>query len=319
VCQNAADISPRNGQRAVAPFTVSFLIHACPLEPLRLIRVAGADRVAFLQGQLTQDLRGLGDGDCLRYGWTNAQGRVLATGLVFAWQDSLWLTVSASTADAVLKRLRLFVLRARVALEAVPTAPTGAFTGPAPLALGDDELAASAGARLVGADWIALRVPGDDSRALLAATGGREPPLAVPFAGNALEWSLADIRAGLASVEATTADQYIPQMLNLDLVAGVSFGKGCYTGQEVITRTRHLGRVKRRMFRLLSNQPLDIGAAILGEAAEIGRVVAAAPAGGGHEVLAVLPIESATGPLWGDAGRTITLTPGSLPYAIPPA
>ncbi len=64
------------------------------------------------------------------------------------------------------------------------------------------------------------------------------------------DWRLADIRAGLAQVYAATSELFVPQMLNLDLIDGISFTKGCFTGQEIVARTQHLGRIKRRMFRL---------------------------------------------------------------------
>ncbi len=63
-------------------------------------------------------------------------------------------------------------------------------------------------------------------------------------------WRLADIRAGLPQVYAATSEAFVAQMLNLDLLDGISFTKGCYTGQEIIARTQHLGRIKRRLFRL---------------------------------------------------------------------
>jgi tRNA-modifying protein YgfZ len=305
---------------AVAPFPVSLLTRACPLHPLRLLRVSGPDRLAFLQGQLTQDLREIGAGECRRYGWTNAQGRLLATGLILAWQDSLWLTVAASIADDVQKRLRMFVLRARVDIGAAELPLTGILTGAAAIRIGSADLAASADARLVCADWIAVRVPGDDGRVLLTGNADWIQAFTAPLVrATASEWALADIRAGIAGIEAATADQYIPQMLNLDLVGGVSFNKGCYTGQEIITRTRHLGRVKRRMYRLLSDRPLDIGSVIFTTGGETGKVVATAPADNCHENLAVLPIAFASGPLHADAERQVELTLAPLPYAVPVA
>jgi folate-binding protein YgfZ len=127
---------------------------------------------------------------------------------------------------------------------------------------------------------------------------------------------LAAIRSGIATVTAATSGEWIPQMLNLDLVNAISFTKGCYTGQEIVARTQHLGRIKRRMFRYglegMAPAPLD---PLLVEDHKVGEVVSSTDVDGGAECLAVVNLEY--------RGRSLTLSDGriceplSLPYEIP--
>jgi hypothetical protein len=128
--------------------------------------------------------------------------------------------------------------------------------------------------------------------------------------------SLEAIRAGRPTVVLASREAWIPQMLNFDLIDGISFSKGCYTGQEIVARTQHLGRIKRRTFRYTTGgaapAPLT---AVMDGSEKVGEVVNAAVAGVGCELLAVVALESAGRPLALEDGRT--LVPASLPYAIP--
>jgi len=132
---------------------------------------------------------------------------------------------------------------------------------------------------------------------------------------TAANWPLALVRAGLPEVDATTSGEWIPQMLNLDLVGGISFRKGCYTGQEIVARTQHLGRIKRRMRRLAtSGAPPAPGTALAIAGSKVGEVVLAACDGAVTELLAVLALDSTAGPLLLPDGRECLRLP--LPYAV---
>jgi hypothetical protein len=131
------------------------------------------------------------------------------------------------------------------------------------------------------------------------------------------EWLAADIAAGLPQVFAATSEQFIPQMLNVDLIDGVSYTKGCYTGQEIVARTHHLGRVKRRTMRFhvaagdavpapLTNLLLD--------GAKAADVLMSAATGDGIELLAVTNLDAAGKVLQLEDGRSAE--PRSLPYGL---
>lgn len=293
-----------------------------PLHALQLLRIAGSDRAAFLQAQLTQDIRPVSAGHGSRYAWADAQGRVLVAGEVFAWSEAFWLTVPAILAESIARRLRLFVLRSQVTIDiaggilAGRFVPAGAVADLQGSALPRQPLGCAATEH-----WHALRL--DAERLLFAAAPAAMPELPATLPGTAADaggWALADIRAGFARLDSATG-VYIPQMLNLDLAGAVSFDKGCYPGQEIITRTRHLGRLKRRLFRYASGMPpMAPGDPLFAAAGgECGAVVLAAATATGSEILAVVRLDAAAGTLFADAALRRPLRQLDLPYAVPGA
>lgn len=326
VCQNGAEFSSRAGSLSAPINTPAPQWRAARLEFQRLIRVAGADRAQFLQGQLTQDLRQVTPSRSALTGWADAQGRLRLCGQIFHWGDALWLCAPAAIAEQLVARLRMFVLRAKVTVTLSDLVLTGLLgpDQPAPLSLGGTRITADVLACAMAPDWFATRVAGDARRILLTGTADSVNTLLGELDPEALtgrDWLEADISAGLPAIGVETTERFIPQMVNLDLLGGVSFAKGCYTGQEVITRTRHLGRVKRRMFRFACDQPVALkpGEAIHAMQREAGQVVSASATAGGTEILAVTQLAELAGPLFADAGRTVALRRMNLPYSVPEA
>jgi len=156
--------------------------------------------------------------------------------------------------------------------------------------------------------------PGTRLAEQLAARVGA-PPLAAR--GGADGYALALVRAGLPEIGPGTSEEWIPQMLNLDLLDAISFEKGCYTGQEIVARTQHLGRIKRRMFRLATpgGAPPAVRTAVLADGAKVGEVVLGATTDGAAECLAVINLEARDRPLALEDGRECRVLP--LPYAVP--
>jgi hypothetical protein len=126
------------------------------------------------------------------------------------------------------------------------------------------------------------------------------------------EWKLALIQAGIPTIEAATTEKYTPHMLNLDCLGAISFSKGCYTGQEVVARTEHLGRAKRRLMHFRMDAPgVQAGDRVIHDGQEVGEVVNVA----GPHLLAVAPVELHGEELSIDGRRA---SPLPLPYAVPP-
>ncbi len=294
-----------------------------PLTKLAIISVAGTDRRSFLQGQLTQDLNRLTTSRTLLTGWTNPQGRLLLIGQLIERQADILIIVPRELADGIIKRLRMFVLRASVVIEEAPLLAFGLRHLPEDQAtvVFETTLEAHPQASCDNGSLVIARLAGDPSRALLL---GEQQDLFSSLttgeisAASETEWQLANIDQGIPSVASTTSEAFIPQMVNLDLLSGISFSKGCYVGQEVIARTQNLGRIKRRMFRLASStdEHLSAGDALLtAEGKTAGRIVAAANIRGKCRLLAVIQLAKRQAPLFTETHQPVEVM--NLPYEIP--
>lgn len=286
------------------------------------IEAAGADCETFLQGQLSADLRSLCPEQALWAGYHSAKGRLLAVPLLVRDGDAVQLWLPAGLIEAVLKRLKMYVLRARVTL----TAPAG----PAAWGLLGRDSAQWLEARGLPCPVLSLqmresdglrvlRAAGPAPRYLLLGTPARLSALAPQAADGAYTWRAADIRAGVPVISPETQDRWVAQMVNLDLLGGVSFDKGCYTGQEVVARLHYLGNLKKRMFLLTGDgAPPAPGCAIHetgGDTQAVGEIVDAAAEGIGFVATAVLQIsrrQSAALHLAGTGDRRL-----SVPQAFP--
>ena len=205
------------------------------LEHYGLLHAAGADARAFLHAQLTNDLQNLPPGRARYAGWCSAKGRLLATFLVVPHADGFLLQLSRDLVPVVLKRLSMFILRSKVKLTDASGqwAQYGVWDPDAGEALAVSE---RDGAIAIGIDA---------GRRLVLAPEGH-----LTADAPAGEWMLAEVRAGRPLIGQPTQDQFVPQMVNLELAGGVDFRKGCYPGQEVVARAQYRGAVKRRMYRL---------------------------------------------------------------------
>ena len=279
-----------------------------PLSTLGVLRIGGADARSFLQGQLSNDLQRLSAQHSLLAGYHNPQGRTLALLRLLAYGDELLALLPTELIDTVRTRLAKFVLRAKVTLR-------------------DDSSAWQLGARL-GADAAPGSVQPEGGALRLGLAGRRElwlaaAPGAPAPGGDAREWELARLAAGEPQVWRATSEQFVAQMLNLDLLDAIAFDKGCYTGQEVIARAHYRGRVKRRLQRFRSHARLTLTPGAAGKLADgrSFRVVDAVVLSDGRcEFLAVAPLAGAEAdaePLPVGAGVALEAEALPLPYALP--
>jgi folate-binding protein YgfZ len=300
------------------------------LSHLGLLEVTGADAEAFLQGQLSCDVAGLATDRSTFGSYCSAKGRMLASFLLWRETYGFAIALSRTLVGAIEKRLRLFVLRAKVAVadRSSERVLIGAAGDAAETALRSAIGAVPEQAHRVarGDGVTVVRIPAnrfliaaapEGAQGLWDAISGKLRPVGTPC------WEWLDISAGLPLVTAQTQDELVPQMANLELIGGVSFQKGCYPGQEVVARTQYRGKLKRRMFlaRVEGSAPAP-GDPLYSEdlgAQASGAIVNAAPApGGGFDVLAVVPTSSAAGStvrLGSLDGAPLHFRP--LPYAVP--
>lgn len=276
-------------------------------ENLRAIRISGADRAQFLQGQLTQDVGRAVPDATIFAGWADVKGRLLWAGRMFALDQSFCLIVPNGIADTIAARLRMYVLRARVVIDL----PDLQLAGVRRIDALPTASEWPAGARLV-------RDSHDSSRAWLIGSGATPGAAGAMATMSPQEWLLDDIRAGLPEIGSHTTGEFVPQMVNLDLLDAISFDKGCYIGQEIVARMRYLGRVKRRMLRFSgTGTPPGAGDPVHASRGVVGKFVAAASSGCSFECLAVVHVDDWPGPFFVDAGGGQPLAEQTLPYRIP--
>ncbi len=303
-----------------------------PLESLGALRIRGRDAVGFLQGQLSSDLTQLDAGRSLLAGYHNPQGRVLALmRLLEPARGEVLALLPRELVSPVMNRLRSFVLRSKVELAddslswRIEGLVAGGADAPVPASAAHLPAAAGAVARL-GESWVA-RVGERPARWLsVSPAGGAHGAGAFARWERALpaRWQRHAIENGEPQVYAATSGEFVAQMLNLDVLGAIAFDKGCYTGQEVIARAHYRGRVKRRLQRFRSGEPLGLKPGDAGELADgrVFRVVDAVPAAdGGCEFLAVAPLASAAaradeGPA-AAGGPRLDAAQLPLPYELP--
>jgi folate-binding protein YgfZ len=222
---------------------------ACRLGDWGVIRARGVDAGKFLQGQLTNDVLGLAPERACLAGFCSAKGRLQASFVVWKGRsDEFLLACSASLLGPTLKRLSMFVLRARcslsdasgeLALWGVAGAAAETMLGAIPV-WGRRESDASTVVRLP--DGAAHR------RCLVAAPLDLDVASQAGSAVNLDTWHWLQVQSGVVTIEAATVDRFVPQMVNFERVGGVDFQKGCYPGQEVVARSQYRGTTKRRTF-----------------------------------------------------------------------
>lgn len=230
---------------------------------LTVVKISGADATTFLQSQLTQDMASVTPRQSSLAGFCTAQGRLWASMLLVKHEqaDEVLAVVRGDLLESFLKRLKMFVLRSKVTLEASAELKVlGLETQTKDLSSLMSALGVSLGSEAQGSDWglsstacgYWVRVPSHETDLVRFLIIGSQQQvhqlgqtLSTPTDSSA--WQIHDIQAGIPWVELATQDLFIAQTLNLDLIGGVSFTKGCYPGQEVVARAHYRGAVKRRM------------------------------------------------------------------------
>ena len=291
---------------------------AALLEDFSLLRFSGADAAAFLHGQLTCDVQALKPGNSSYGGYCTPKGRLLATFLLWPEDGGFNMLLPATIAEPVRKRLSMYILRSKVKAEDISAAfacigVTGAGINSAVESLGGVP-PPHVHAVTVRDPVTTVALPGD--RCLMV-----KHRAAIQLPADSGAWNAGDIAGGIPFIVAATQEEFVPQMVNLDLIGALSYSKGCYPGQEIVARTHYLGRLKQRMFRATVDGPAAPGdklyCADLGDQAA-GMIVSAVAADGGHhDVLAVLQTANAQSATYHCASlQGPALSLNALPYQV---
>lgn len=261
-----------------------------PLLHRQRIRISGPDALEFLQGQLSADVRKFEAGKLQFCSFNSPKGRMLAVFLAWREGDDVVLETETSVAEATAKRLKMYVLRAQVTVSLEPDVAQIGLIGPLPGEWSNPPHAPLG--RQIQEDVEVIRWPAvEGERWVLSGPLDRCQALWTQWAAldGTLEsgtdrWRAVDVQLGLPTVHTATQDLFVAQMANLDRVHGLSFTKGCYTGQEVIARLHYRGQVKRELVSALCDEAVELAAPVYmdGEAQPAGEIadVAALPGGG---------------------------------------
>jgi folate-binding protein YgfZ len=300
---------------------------------LGVVLAEGADAATFLHGQFSQDMASQTADEARLAAYCSAKGRMLASLLTLRpTPETFWLLTDREVLPGLVKRLSMFVLRAKARLSDVSAqVVVVGLVGRDVAESLDDAATGTPGSVRVHAGGHLIRLadvlgvprwcwvgPVDAAEVLTAGLP------ALPESA----WQWLDVMSGIPHIAARTVDQFVPQMVNFELVGGVNFQKGCYPGQEVVARSQYRGTTKRRAFIAHATAPLEPGAEVFsaddpGQPA--GMVINAAPmptigdAQAGFSALIELKLAAADKALFAGSANGVALQLGTLPYSLPSA
>lgn len=298
----------------------------CPLSHEGVLAVRGVDASKFLQGQLTCNLDYLSDAKATLGARCTQKGRMQSSFRILLEGDGCLLAMASELIEAQLADLKKYAVfsKSKLTDESAAWVRFGVQNGDAALVNLGLDLPQETDAVARSNDLIAVRV--SPARAELWVRAEQAADIQARLAsllteGSLNDWLLGQIEAGIGQVFGSTREEFIPQMINLQAVGGVSFKKGCYTGQEIVARMQYLGKLKRRLYRLsLAGHDIpEPGAALFSSvhASAVGNVVLAARAGNGVQLLAVLQADAAeSGDIHLGAADGPALQLAELPYIL---
>ena len=301
-----------------------------------IIAVTGEDAASFLHSQLTNDVEHLGNADVRLAGYCTPKGRLMASFLMWRNAESVFLQLPSELRAALQKRLSMFVLRAKARLSDVSadtansvTLGIGGVHGQAALQAVLGTLPPAPYTRIDHALGTVMRLAdafGAPRYQWLTSPEtalGALPTLRSTLAlGGSDAWRLSEIHAGIPQITLKTQEQFVPQMINYELIGGVNFKKGCYPGQEIVARSQYLGKLKRRAALASIDAPDASAGDEVFDVADpdqpCGMIVNAAPNGaGGVDALVELKLaslEQGDIRLGSAAGAPLRFQP--MPYAL---
>ena len=301
----------------------------CDTTFLGIIKVTGEDASTFLQGQFSNDINLLNESNSQLNSYNSPKGRMYASFRLFKNDNVYFLLLPQEIIEPIIKRLRMFVMRSKVVLEDLSDSWKAiGLSGPA-IKKEITQIPEDTDGVVHDGPTSFIRVPGLDTRVLIVGPNEEIDKITndlieklTPTDSN--HWKRLDIHAGLPNIYSTTQESFVAQMVNLPQVNGVSFTKGCYPGQEVVARMHYLGKLKKRMYRIVINSdtaPTPGENLYLGDnenTQSVGEIVDAQPNNNSSiDALAVIQvnaIEKSSLRLAAIDGPTVNVT--ELPYSF---
>lgn len=225
------------------------------LEHLRIITISGEDAGELLQGQMTQDIRKLEDKKIHMTSFCNVQGRVIASAFIQYEDDHYDLILSSELVKDLCNHLQRYILRSKVEIQQ------------------SERLVYAIFSKDIANDKESFKNLSNNSERMLSLRN--KVPESIEHFITSEEWIEHDIKEMIPIINKESSEKFIPQMLNLDILNAVSFSKGCYTGQEVVARVQHRGKIKQRMFKIKTDSQnlISAGSEIHHGSKKVGTVV----------------------------------------------
>lgn len=231
----------------------------CDLSQYSTLVIAGDDALSFMQGQFTNDVEKIDANNSQINAFCNKKGRMIANFRLFKHQNNYFISIKDSLVDLSIEHLQNYILRAHVAIQDVSEQliHLGLSGNKSPALLEEfiENIKIENDSVSHNENYIAIRVAGPQPRYEIFCSLEYAKVLWEKLADqvdvvDASSWEYLNIQAGIPFIDSNTSGEFIPQMTNMELINGVSFTKGCFTGQEIVARTHYLGKQKRRTYRI---------------------------------------------------------------------
>ncbi len=304
----------------------------CDLSQYSTIVIAGNDASSFMQGQFTNDVNNVNDDTSQLNGFCNKKGRMVANFRLFTHQGNYFLSINNSLVENSISHLQNYVLRSHVAIQEISEQLIHlGISGDNAVELLSpfiDNISEEIDSVSHNEDYIALRVAGTTPRyeifcSLEHAKALWEKVSAQAEVVSSSSWDYLNILAGTPFIDINTSEEFVPQMANMELINGVSFSKGCFTGQEIVARMHYLGKLKKRTFKIHidTEEKPNTGDKLFAENARAGQNTGAIlqvekNPESGYDALAVIQIADTESALFLNDANGPAVTVKTLPYSL---
>jgi len=252
------------------------------LSHLSILSFSGSDVSDFLQGQMTQDINSISNQSYKMTSILNPKGRMIVSGLIKKSEDVFFLIIRKDLSEDILNWLSRYILRSDVIITIEDFNIIGLNNENHKKLINDQDNSQQLNIAPIDAD---------KNRYILIINNEVVTEDNSIQSINENDWILADIKRGLAIIDKNNSEKYIPQMINLDLLEGISFSKGCYTGQEVVARVQHRGKIKQRMFYITfesNSNEIDAQSEVMCKDKKVGSIVISKKSDNYFHALAVI-------------------------------
>ena len=304
----------------------------CDLSQYSTLVIAGDDALSFMQGQFTNDVEKIDADNSQMNGFCNKKGRMIANFRLFKHQNNYFVSIKDDLVDLSIEHLQNYILRAHVAIQDVSEQliHLGLSGDKSPALLEEyiENVKTENDSVSHNENYIAIRVAGPQPRYEIFCSLEHAKTLWEKLTDqvdivNASSWDYLNIQAGLPYIDSQTSGEFVPQMANMELINGVSFTKGCFTGQEIVARMHYLGKLKKRCYKIhiASEEQPKTGAKLFAENARAGQntgaiIMTEKNPVSGYDALAVIQIADTDSKLFLNGADGPAVSVKELPYSF---